>query len=521
MPHLEDLNSDIKENSPDLHKLDINKSTHDNIEKASNASSSIISRQDKKLDLNKSFDKNKKNAGIEIKKHNPINTTSATFASIATKGVATGETINLDDFKNLPAVDLLQKTKELDIKDIDRSLSKQELILALAKYYHEKNYMLISSGILDIVNKNENYGFLRSADTNYLTSEDNIYISSNKIKKYSLIVGDNVLCEVRFPKKNEHYLAVLRILKINNISINELRKNVQFENLIPLFPDKRLTIETNQHFHINDNLDLTPRIIDIVAPIGLGQRSLIVAPPKAGKTIITKSIANSITNNYPDIDLIILLIDERPEEVTDMKYSVKNAEIVASTFDEPASNHVQLAEIVIAKAKRMVEYGRDVVIILDSLTRLARAYNSVSPSSGKVLTGGVDSNALHKPKRFFGAARNIQGENSGSLTIIATALIETGSKMDEVIFEEFKGTGNSEILLDRKLSDKRIFPAIDITRSSTRRDDLLLSKNNLSKVWMLRKILSQMSPIDAMEFLQDKMNKTKNNDEFFYSMKKK
>jgi transcription termination factor Rho len=359
----------------------------------------------------------------------------------------------------------------------------------------------------------DGFGFLRSPDSNYVAGPDDIYVSPTQVKRFGLRTGDVIKGQVRAPKKGEKYFALMRLDTINSLTMDQIRHRIRFDDLTPLYPQDKLKIENTELFLTRK--DDSCRILDIIAPVGKGQRAIIVAPPKTGKTTLIQNIAYSISSAHPDIYLIVLLIDERPEEVTDMVRSVRG-EVVSSTFDEPATRHVQLAEIVIEKAKRIVETGKDVVILLDSITRLARAYNNVVPSSGKVLTGGVDANALQKPKRFFGAARNI--ENGGSLTIIATALIETGSKMDDVIFEEFKGTGNSEVVLDRKISDRRIFPAIDIVRSSTRKEELLLDRATLSKTWMLRKILSSMDPVGAIEFMKEKIDATKTNIEFFESM---
>ena len=392
-------------------------------------------------------------------------------------------------------------------------MHKQDMIYAILKNFSERNpeNTIIGEGVLEILP--DNFGFLRSPNSNYVAGPDDIYISPVQIKKFGLRTGDIIKGQIRAPKKSEKYFALMKLDTINGLSIEKARHRIRFDDLTPLYPNKKLNIENVEAF-INKKDD-SSRILDIIAPIGKGQRALIVAPPKTGKTTLMQNIAHSITKSHPEIYLMVLLIDERPEEVTDMARSVKG-EVISSTFDEPAFRHVQLAEIVIEKAKRMVESGRDVVILLDSITRLARAYNNVVPSSGKILTGGVDANALQKPKRFFGAARNI--ENGGSLTIIATALVETGSKMDEVIFEEFKGTGNSEVVLDRKISDKRVFPAIDIIRSGTRKEELLLDKVTLNKTWMLRKILSSMDSVGAMEFMKEKIDATKNNAEFFESM---
>ena len=388
-------------------------------------------------------------------------------------------------------------------------LRKQEIYFSVLKKFAEKSEEIIGEGVLETMQ--DGFGFLRSADSNYLPGPDDIYVSPNQIKKYGLRKGDTLEGPIRPPKDGERYFALVEVNKVNFIDIAKNNKfKTNFDNLTPLYPEKKFNLETDK-----PDKDLTSRIIDIIAPVGAGQRSLIVAPPRSGKTVILQKVAKSIAENFPDAYLIVLLIDERPEEVTDMQRSV-NGEVISSTFDEPAARHVQVAEMVIEKAKRLAENKYDVVILLDSITRLGRAYNTVVPSSGKVLTGGVDANALQRPKRFFGAARNI--EEGGSLTIIATALIETGSRMDEVIFEEFKGTGNSEIVLDRKLSDKRTYPAIDVQKSGTRKEDLLLDAGDLQKVFILRKILSSMGTVDAMEFLLDKMKDCKTNEEFFSSM---
>lgn len=390
---------------------------------------------------------------------------------------------------------------------------KQDMIYAILKHFSEKNpeNTIIGEGVLEVLP--ENFGFLRSSNSNYIAGPDDIYVSPLQIKKFGLRTGDNIRGQVRAPRKGEKYFALLKLDTINGLTLEESKHRIRFDDLTPLYPDEKLKIENTEAF-IN-NKDDSSRILDIIAPIGKGQRALIVAPPKTGKTTFLQNIAHSITAAHPEVYLMVLLVDERPEEVTDMERSIKG-EVVSSTFDEPAFRHVQLAEIVIEKAKRIVETGKDVVILLDSITRLARAYNNVVPSSGKVLTGGVDANSLQKPKRFFGAARNI--EEGGSLTIIATALVETGSKMDEVIFEEFKGTGNSEIVLDRKVSDKRIFPAIDLIKSGTRKEELLLDKITLNKTWMLRKILSSMDTVGAIEFLKEKLDATTTNEEFFNTM---
>ncbi len=423
------------------------------------------------------------------------------------------ETIELNFLKSKTPRELIAYAdgKVENIND----MHKQDMIYAILKEFSDRNpeNMIIGEGVLEILP--DTFGFLRSSNSNYVAGPDDIYVSPAQIKKFGLRNGDLIKGKIRAPKKGEKYFALLKLDTINDLSVEESKHRIRFDDLIPLYPHEKLNLEDTDAF-VNKKDD-SSRILDIISPIGKGQRALIVAPPKTGKTTLMQNIAHSITRAHPEVSLIVLLIDERPEEVTDMARSVRG-EVVSSTFDEPAYRHVQLAEIVIEKAKRMVESGRDVVILLDSITRLARAYNNVVPSSGKVLTGGVDANALQKPKRFFGAARNI--ENGGSLTIIATALVETGSKMDEVIFEEFKGTGNSEIVLDRKISDKRIFPAIDLVRSGTRKEELLLDKATLSKTWMLRKILSTMDSVSAIEFMKDKLDATKNNAEFFDSMNK-
>lgn len=408
--------------------------------------------------------------------------------------------------------DELQKMAEETNLENAAGMLKQELVFAILKQMAEQGTTLLGEGVIEVLQ--DGFGFLRSPDANYLAGPDDIYVSPQIVKRYGLRTGDTVDGELRAPKTNERYFALEKVSLINFEDPEKARHKINFDNLTPLYPDQRIKLEVI-HTDPKKAKDLSMRIADLVSPMGKGQRALIVAPPRTGKTVLLQSIAHSITANHPECYLIVLLIDERPEEVTDMQRSVKG-EVVSSTFDEPAHRHVNLAEMVIEKAKRLVEHKKDVVILLDSITRLGRAYNTVVPSSGKVLTGGVDANALQRPKRFFGAARNI--ENGGSLTIIATALIETGSRMDEVIFEEFKGTGNSEIILDRKLSDKRIFPAMDVTKSGTRKEDLLYDRDELSKVWVLRKILNPMGPLDAMEFLIDKLKETKSNDDFFQHM---
>ena len=416
--------------------------------------------------------------------------------------------MNLTELKTKKPTDLLAYAEECGVENAG-AMRKQDLQFAILKQLAENGVAIFGEGVLETLQ--DGFGFLRSAEANYLPGPDDIYVSPNQIRRFGLRTGDTVEGEIRQPKDGERYFALLKVNAVNYEGPEKARHKVNFDNLTPLYPDQRLRLE------IEDPTikDMSARVIDLVSPIGMGQRALIVAPPRTGKTVILQNIAHSLTANHPDAYLIVLLIDERPEEVTDMQRSVRG-EVISSTFDEPATRHVQVTEMVIEKAKRLTEHRRDVVILLDSITRLARAYNTVAPSSGKVLTGGVDSNALQRPKRFFGAARNI--EQGGSLTIIATALIETGSRMDEVIFEEFKGTGNSEIVLDRKLADKRTFPAIDIGKSGTRKEELLADKGELSKMWMLRRVLTPMGVTDAMEFLLDKLRNTKSNDEFFRSM---
>jgi transcription termination factor Rho len=414
--------------------------------------------------------------------------------------------MDIIDLKNNTIAELLKMAEELDIPGVS-GLRKQELIFKILEANTEKDGLIFAEGVLEILD--EGYGFLRSPDYNYLPGPDDIYVSPSQIKRFDLKTGDTVSGQVRPPKESERYFALLKIEAVNFENPEIAKHKILFDNLTPLYPEEKVKLEFK-------NDDWTTRIMDLMTPIGMGQRGLIVSPPKAGKTIILQKIANAISTNHPDTRLIVLLIDERPEEVTEMKRSVRG-EVVSSTFDEPAERHVQVAEMVIEKAKRLVEHGHNVVILLDSITRLARAHNSVVPHSGKILSGGVDSNALHRPKRFFGAARNI--EEGGSLTIIGTALVETGSRMDEVIFEEFKGTGNMEIVLDRRLSDRRIFPAMDINRSGTRKEELLLKNGELNKVWILRKFLAEMNPVEGMEFLLDRVKKTKNNKTFLDSMK--
>tara|TARA_Y100000590_G_scaffold116781_1_gene133290 strand:- start:3118 stop:4389 length:1272 start_codon:yes stop_codon:yes gene_type:complete len=421
--------------------------------------------------------------------------------------------MNLKELKKQSPGELISQAEKLQIEN-PSTLRKQEILFAILKKLAEKNEQITAGGVLEVLQ--DGFGFLRAMESNYLPGPDDIYVSPNQIRKFGLRTGDSVEGEIRAPKDQERYFALLKVDQINFDNPEKARNKIAFDNLTPLYPDKQLKMEI-ETTKIEKKPDQTARLIDLVSPIGKGQRSLIISPPKAGKTIILQNIAHSIAQNHPECYLMVLLIDERPEEVTDMQRSVKG-EVISSTFDEPASRHVAVAEMVIEKAKRLTEHKKDVIILLDSITRLGRAYNAVIPSSGKVLTGGVDANALQRPKRFFGAARNI--EQGGSLTIISTALIDTGSRMDEVIFEEFKGTGNSELILDRKISDKRIFPAIDITRSGTRREELLFKNDDLLKMNVLRKILSSMGTMDAIEFLLSKLRNTKNNADFFVSMNK-
>jgi transcription termination factor Rho len=427
---------------------------------------------------------------------------------MATKNKKNQEVFSMDivELKSKTVSELLKLAEDLDIEQCS-GLRKQELIFKILEAKTEKNGLIFAEGVLETLN--EGYGFLRSPDYNYLPGPDDIYVSPSQIKRFDLKKGDTISGQVRPPKDSERYFALLKIEAVNFENPEVAKHKTLFDNLTPLYPEDKIKLEVSPD-------ELAMRIMDLLSPIGKGQRALITSPPKAGKTILLQKIANSITTNHPEMKLIVLLIDERPEEVTDMKRSVKG-EVISSTFDEPADRHVQVADMVLEKSKRLVEHGHDVAILLDSITRLARAHNAVVPHSGKILSGGVDSNALQKPKRFFGAARNI--EEGGSLTIIATALVETGSRMDEVIFEEFKGTGNMEMVLDRRLSDRRVFPAIDINRSGTRKEELLLKEDELSKVWILRKFLNEMNAVEAMEFLQDRVRKTKNNNDFLESMK--
>ncbi|CCZ22321.1 transcription termination factor Rho [Acetobacter sp. CAG:977] len=415
--------------------------------------------------------------------------------------------MHLKELKKKSPAELLTMAEELGVENAS-TLRTQDLIFAILKQLSKNDGVLMDEGVIEVMP--DGFGFLRSPESNYLAGPDDIYVSPSQVRKFGLRTGDTVEGELRAPKDGERYFALTKIIKINFTDPENVRYRINFDNLTPLHPNKKIKMENDL-----DNKNMTSRIIDLICPQGKGQRGMIVAPPRTGKTVMMQNIAHAITSNNPEIYLIMLLIDERPEEVTEMKRTIKG-EVISSTFDEPASRHVQVAEMVIEKAKRLVEHKRDVVILLDSITRLARAYNTVVPSSGKVLTGGVDANALQRPKRFFGAARNI--EEGGSLTIIGTALIDTGSRMDEVIFEEFKGTGNSEIILDRKVSDKRIFPAIDITKSGTRKEELLVDRATLSKMWVLRRVLMPMGVTDAMEFLIEKLKMSKNNQDFFDAM---
>ncbi len=415
--------------------------------------------------------------------------------------------MNLQELKSRSPSELLAFAEELDIENCN-TMRKQDMMFAILKELADQGAAIAGGGVLEVLQ--DGFGFLRSPEENYLPGPDDIYVSPSQVRRFGLRTGDIVDGEIRAPKESERYFALLKVGSINNEAPEKIRHRINFDNLTPLYPDRKINLERDP-----TKKAYTQRLIELTAPIGFGQRSLLVAPPRTGKTVMLQNIASSIAENHPDAYLIVLLIDERPEEVTDMARSVRG-EVISSTFDEPASRHVQVAEMVLEKAKRLVEHKRDVIILLDSITRLARAYNTVVPSSGKVLTGGVDANALQRPKRFFGAARNV--EQGGSLTIIATALIETGSRMDEVIFEEFKGTGNSEIVMDRKISDKRVFPAIDIQKSGTRKEELLVDKDTLQKMWVLRRILNPMGTVDAVEFLLGKMKETKSNDEFFNGM---
>ncbi len=416
--------------------------------------------------------------------------------------------MNLQELKTRSPAELLAFAEELGIENCN-TMRKQDIMFAVLKQLADQGVPISGTGVLEVLQ--DGFGFLRSPEENYLPGPDDIYVSPSQVRRFGLRTGDIVEGEIRAPKDSERYFALLRVSTINNEPPEKIRHRINFDNLTPLYPERKVDLEIDDP----TKKGYVQRVVELVSPLGFGQRALIVAPPRTGKTIMLQEVAHSVAANHPEAYLIVLLIDERPEEVTDMARSVRG-EVISSTFDEPAARHVQVAEMVMEKAKRLVEHKRDVVILLDSITRLARAYNTVVPSSGKVLTGGVDANALQRPKRFFGAARNI--EQGGSLTIIATALIDTGSRMDEVIFEEFKGTGNSEIVLDRKLSDKRVFPSIDIQKSGTRKEELLVDRETLQKMWVLRRILNPMGTVDAMEFLLGKMKETKNNDEFFSAM---
>ncbi len=416
--------------------------------------------------------------------------------------------MHLKELKQKKPAELVEMAEELGVEGAS-TLRRQELMFAILKEVAEDGEEIMGEGTIEVLT--DGFGFLRSPQSNYLAGPDDIYVSPNQVRQWGLRTGDTVEGEIRAPKDGERYFAITKLMKVNFDDPEAVRHRVNFDNLTPLYPDERLILDSSDP----TVKDKSARVIDLISPQGKGQRALIVAPPRTGKTVLLQNIAKAITDNHPEVFLLVLLVDERPEEVTDMQRSVKG-EVISSTFDEPATRHVQVAEMVIEKAKRLVEHKRDVVILLDSITRLGRAYNTVVPSSGKVLTGGVDANALQRPKRFFGAARNI--EEGGSLSIIATALIDTGSRMDEVIFEEFKGTGNSEIVLDRKVSDKRIFPALDVGKSGTRKEELLVPKDQLSKMWVLRRILMQMGTVDAMEFLLDKMKDSKSNEDFFATM---
>ncbi len=425
---------------------------------------------------------------------------------------ATERVAHLQEIKEKSPAELLALADELEVENAS-TLRKQDMMFAILKSLAEDNVAIVGRGVLEVLA--DGFGFLRSPEANYLPGPDDIYVSPQLLRRFGLRTGDTVEGEIRAPKAGERYFALTKVKQVNFEDPDAVRHRINFDNLTPLYPDERLHLEIDQREGKDQSKDYTTRVVELVAPLGKGQRALIVAPPRTGKTMMLQNVAHAISHNHPEVYLIVLLIDERPEEVTDMQRSVRG-EVISSTFDEPATRHVQVTEMVLEKAKRLVEYKHDVVILLDSITRLARAYNTVVPSSGKVLTGGVDANALQRPKRFFGAARNI--EEGGSLSIIATALVETGSRMDEVIFEEFKGTGNSEIVLDRKLSDRRVWPAIDIGKSGTRKEELLVDRGALAKMWMLRRVLMPMGTQDAMEFLIGKLRETKNNNDFFQAM---
>jgi transcription termination factor Rho len=478
------------------------------IQNIDNSSSPLESNQINTLKDNEIIPENPNSSNIT---NNPEDDNSNTNQSIAPSSSQEAKTLNLHDLKNHPVEYLVKFALTMGLDNVSE-YGRQDIIYHILKNFSDQNpeNIIVGEGVLEVLE--DGFGFLRAPETNYFPGSDDIYVSPSQIKRFALRTGDTVKGQIRAPKKGERYFALLRVNEVNHDTPEKIRNRVFFDDLTPLYPQKKINLEVDK---TTTNGDISTRIIDMIAPLGKGQRALIVAPPRTGKTSLMQNIAHAITSNNPEIILLVLLIDERPEEVTDMIRSV-NGEVVSSTFDEPASRHVQLAEMVIEKARRLVEAKKDVVILLDSITRLARAYNTVIPSSGKVLTGGVDSNALQKPKRFFGAARNI--EEGGSLSIIATALVDTGSRMDEVIFEEFKGTGNCEIVLDRKISDKRIFPAIDITKSGTRKEELLTDRATLSKIWMLRRIVNPMNPVEAMEFLLEKIQHSKTNEDFFKSM---
>lgn len=508
-----DKNEDLVEkNNNDVDLLSNNQNLDDNHNMETKENNPVSNENKNIIENNTNLSEEQQNVSNTLEENNNENKEENIAEIKEEKPLPPPETVEFNDLKHMTHEELIAMAEKYEVNNIT-DLNKQDMIYAILKSFSNINpaNIIIGEGVLEILP--DGFGFLRSQFSNYVAGPDDIYVSPNQIKKFGLRTGDLVKGEVKAPKKSEKYFSLAKIIEVNFLDPAGLKLRPRFDDLTPLYPDEKLQLEDEEAFLIKS--DDSSRIIDMITPMGKGQRALIVAPPRTGKTVLMQNIAHSITKAHPDAYLMVLLIDERPEEVTDMARSVKG-EVISSTFDEPAHRHVQLAEIVIEKAKRLVEYKKDVIILLDSITRLARAYNNVIPSSGKVLTGGVDANALQKPKRFFGAARNI--EEGGSLTIIATALIETGSKMDEVIFEEFKGTGNSEIILDRKLSDKRIFPAMDITKSGTRKEDLLIDKARLSKTWMLRKILTSMNSVEAMEFLKDKMKNTKNNDEFFETM---
>ncbi|MSO13814.1 Transcription termination factor Rho [Rickettsiales endosymbiont of Trichoplax sp. H2] len=470
-----------------------------------------VNDKQKAIDLNNKAKKSSIRLRINNEKNNNIiddnkNTTKESN-KIADERIA-NEVLNLKDFKKKNPKELILLAESLTLKN-PSNFNRHDLVFAILKNYAEKGHKIIGEGVLEILS--DGYGFLRADESNYVPCSDDVYISPNQIRRFGLRTGDTISGYIRAPKKEERYFAIINVLTINSQSTEGSKHRVQFEDLTPLYPEEKISLE----FLDGSKSTLSGRVIDMVSPLGKGQRALVVAPPRTGKTVLMQNIAHAIAKNYPDINLIVLSIGERPEEVTDMLRSVKG-EVVSSTFDEPSHRHVQLAEIVIEKARRLVESKKDVVVLLDSITRLARAYNDIAPSSGKVLSGGVDSNALQRPKKFFGAARNI--EEGGSLTIIATALVETGSRMDEVIFEEFKGTGNAEIVLDRKIADKRVFPAIDIAKSGTRKEELLIDKGTLAKAWVMRKILNPMGTTEAIEFLINKLKYSKSNEDFFKQM---